>query len=56
MFLLLTAVLVVVFVPAMALGPVATNRVRRVWCRGTARILGPTLAASGQPFTDCPSV
>ena len=40
----------------MALGPFATNGVRRLWCRGTARILGMRLDVSGLPFTDCPTL
>jgi lyso-ornithine lipid O-acyltransferase len=55
-FLALTAVLLLVFALAMALGPFATHRVRRLWCRGTARILGLRLGVAGQPFTDCPTL
>ncbi len=55
-FLVLTAILLVVFLAAMALGPYGTNRVRRLWCRGTARILGIRVEVSGVPFTDCPTL
>ena len=40
LFLALTGILVLVYLPAMALGKRATLAVRWLWCRGSARILG----------------
>ena len=55
-FLALTAVLLVLYLPAMLLGGRATLLIRRLWCRGTARILGVRLSLAGRPFTDCPTL
>lgn len=56
LFLALTAVLLVVFVAALAGGRRATLVVRRWWCRATAYLLGVRITARGQPFTACPTL
>lgn len=55
-FLLLTAALLVIFLPAMPLGRRATARVRRLWCGATCRLLGLRIERTGRPFTDCPTL
>ncbi len=55
-FLALTAILFVLYLMAMALGTRAAVAVRRLWCRGTAAILGVRVTWSGRLFTDCPTL
>ena len=56
LFLALTGILVLVYLPAMALGKRATLAVRWLWCRGSARILGVRASTVGRPFAACPTV
>jgi 1-acyl-sn-glycerol-3-phosphate acyltransferase len=56
LFLSLTAILLAVYLPAMALGTSAALRVRRLWCRGAARLLGVRMSFGGSPFTACPTL
>lgn len=55
-FLTLTALLFVLYLPAMALGSRAMLAVRRLWCRGAAWILGVRVSVAGRPFRDCPTL
>ena len=55
-FLALTAFLFLLHLPAMLLGTRATLLVRRMWCRGTAWILGVRITVAGRPFADCPTL
>ncbi len=55
-FLALTGGLLVLYLLAMALGTRATLVVRRLWCRGTAWLLGVRITLAGRPFTDCPTL
>lgn len=56
LFLALTGILLLVYLPAMALGKRATLAVRCLWCRASARILGVRLAVTGRPFEACPTL
>jgi 1-acyl-sn-glycerol-3-phosphate acyltransferase len=55
-FLALTGILLVVFLLAMALGGLGTDRLRRLWCRGSAWIVGIRTGVAGRPFADCPTL
>ena len=55
-FLALTALLLILYLPAMALGTRARLAVRWLWCRGTAWILGVRIIMAGRAFTDCPTL
>jgi lyso-ornithine lipid O-acyltransferase len=55
-FLLLTAALLLAYLPAMALGAGATLKVRWLWCRGTAWLLGVRMSFAGRPFGACPTL
>ena len=55
-FLALTALLLILYLPAMALGTRAKLAVRWLWCRGTAWILGVRITMAGRPFKDCPTL
>jgi 1-acyl-sn-glycerol-3-phosphate acyltransferase len=55
-FLALTGGLLILYLLAMALGTRATLVVRRLWCRGTAWLLGVRITLAGRPFTDCPAL
>jgi 1-acyl-sn-glycerol-3-phosphate acyltransferase len=55
-FLALAAVLLVVYLAVMPLGTRAILAVRRLWCRGTAWILGVRVTLSGRMFTACPTL
>ncbi|MFL5333786.1 MAG: lysophospholipid acyltransferase family protein [Geminicoccaceae bacterium] len=56
LFLTLTAVLLVLYLPAMVLGRRAMLAVHWIWCGATARLLGVRIKHAGQPFTDCPTL
>ena len=55
-FLTLTLLLLILYLPAMGLGHGAAWRVRWLWCRGTAWLLGVRISCAGQPFTGCPTL
>ena len=55
-FLALTVALFLLYLPAMLLGTRAMLVVRRLWCRGTAWILGVRISVAGRPFRDCPTL
>jgi 1-acyl-sn-glycerol-3-phosphate acyltransferase len=55
-FLLLTAGLLPVYALALVLPSGAVQRLRRLWCRGTCRILGMRLRREGRPFRGCPTL
>jgi 1-acyl-sn-glycerol-3-phosphate acyltransferase len=55
-FLALTGCLIVLYLPAMVLGPRTAMAVRRLWCRATAWLLGVRITTAGRPFADCPTL
>jgi 1-acyl-sn-glycerol-3-phosphate acyltransferase len=56
-FLLLTALLLPPAVLAvLASWPAGMRRVRSLWCKGTAAVLGVRLSVEGRPFADCPTL
>ncbi|MEK0086087.1 lysophospholipid acyltransferase family protein [Benzoatithermus flavus] len=55
-FLLLTAGLLPLAVAGAAFGPAVMRPVRRLWCRGTARLLGLRLSLEGEPFDALPTL
>jgi 1-acyl-sn-glycerol-3-phosphate acyltransferase len=56
LFLALTGILLLVYLPAMVLGKRAALAVRRLWCRATAWILGVRVTVTGRPFGACPTL
>ena len=56
LFLVLTAILFLVFMIARCGGRRATLPVRRWWCRATAHLLGVRIRSRGRPFTACPTL
>ena len=55
-FLALTAILLVAYLVGMPLGARTTLLVRRLWCRGTAWLLGVRIVLTGRAFADCPTL
>jgi 1-acyl-sn-glycerol-3-phosphate acyltransferase len=55
-FLLLTTALLPLAAAGAVLGPALMRPVRRLWCRGTARLIGMRLSLEGEPFRDCPTL
>lgn len=56
LFLALTGLLLLLYLPAMVLGERAKLMVRRIWCRACARIVGVRFTVEGRPFGDCPTL
>ncbi|MFO1047884.1 MAG: lysophospholipid acyltransferase family protein [Geminicoccaceae bacterium] len=56
LFLVLTGFLLLLYLPAMALGKSPKLMVRRLWCRVGARIMGVRFRVTGRPFGDCPTL
>ena len=56
LFLSLTAALLLLYLPAMALGRTAMLAIRGLWCRATARLLGVLVRRVGRPFAVCPTL
>jgi 1-acyl-sn-glycerol-3-phosphate acyltransferase len=56
LFLALTAVLLLAYLPAILLGTRATVAVRHLWCRASAWIVGLRISVAGRPFGACPTL
>lgn len=56
LFLALTGVLLLAYLPAIVLGKRATLAVRHLWCWASARILGVRVTVTGRPFEACPTL
>jgi 1-acyl-sn-glycerol-3-phosphate acyltransferase len=56
LFLALTGILLLAYLPAMVLGKRATLAVRQLWCRASAWIMGVRITVSGRPFEACPTL
>ncbi|MGD9508596.1 MAG: lysophospholipid acyltransferase family protein [Geminicoccaceae bacterium] len=56
LFLALTAVLLLAYLPAIVLGKRATLAMRRRWCRISTWIVGARVAVAGRPFVACPTL
>jgi 1-acyl-sn-glycerol-3-phosphate acyltransferase len=55
-FAALTAALLALCAPTLPFGTGPMRRLRRLWCRGTCRLLGVRATLDGTPFRDCPTL
>jgi 1-acyl-sn-glycerol-3-phosphate acyltransferase len=55
-FLSLTVAMLALCAPTLPFGAGPMRRLRRLWCRGTCRLLGVRATLEGAPFRDCPTL